>query len=164
MTPEHLLDFGIKPALSLLPAHMDKPAARALLLAIALQESGAAHRRQIGGPAKSYFQFERAGVVGVLNHRASAAHAGDVCHLLDIEATVDAVHAAIEFSDLLASAFARLLLWTLPEPLPKSDETDLGWSQYVGAWRPGRPRPEDWPDNFARGWTIINARKALRRR
>ena len=42
----------IPAALSLLPPKMDTPEARAMLGAIALQESALRYRQQVGGPAK----------------------------------------------------------------------------------------------------------------
>ena len=53
--------YALPAACSLLPARMDTRAARALLVAIGLQESRFEHRRQIGGPARGFFQFEAMG-------------------------------------------------------------------------------------------------------
>ena len=47
MTPELLLKTAIIPALSLLDPKLDAPAARAMLIAIALQETGLRARRQM---------------------------------------------------------------------------------------------------------------------
>jgi hypothetical protein len=33
--------------------------------------------------------------------------------------------------------------------LPRLGESGVAWAQYVKAWRPGRPRPLDWPHNYA---------------
>jgi hypothetical protein len=52
------------------------------------------------------------------------------------------VHRALSHNDILACAFARLLLWIDKAPLP-STEAD-GWRYYVRNWRPGRPRIERW--------------------
>ena len=61
--------------MQLLPAKMDSPQARAMLKAIALQESRFEHRKQIGGPARGFWQFEQGGGVrGVLNHPYSREH------------------------------------------------------------------------------------------
>jgi hypothetical protein len=70
-------------ALAGLPASMDSPQARVLLIAIALQESRLTHRDQIvkgkkpgvKGPALGLWQFEKGGGVrGVLRHPASKPH------------------------------------------------------------------------------------------
>ena len=102
----------IDAALALLPPKMDSVEARVLLLAIALQESGFKSRRQYGnGPARGYWQFEAAGgVIGVLAHHSTASRARIVCGLRDVKPVVQDVHAALEFDDVLAAAFARLLL------------------------------------------------------
>jgi len=133
-------------ALSLLPTRMDTPEARRMLLAIGLQESRFEHRRQISGPARGFWQFERGGVVGVIRHPATKDHlrAAVVALHYDAELADDDVglHATIEHNDVLAAVVARLNLWWLPEPL--ATEPGEGWNQYLSAWRPGRPRHESW--------------------
>jgi hypothetical protein len=155
MTPFLFLELAVKPALSLLPPAMDSTAARAFVIAICLQESELKARRQLpAGPARGYAQFERPGVAGVLTHAASRQHALAVCHDLDIVPAQSAVHAALQYQDVLCAAFARLLLWTLPQPLPGRDEAPEGWEQYLSAWRPGKPRQSTWLANYQRGWQI----------
>lgn len=152
MTPAVFIRVALDPALSLLPAQMDSAAARALTLAIAMQESGLRHRRQIGGPARGYAMFERAGVAGVLTHPATAELSRGLCAALDIKPTIQAVYEAIECADVLAVGFARLLLWTDAAPLPSADDTQMAWRYYQRTWRPGRPRLGTWPANYATGW------------
>lgn len=140
-----LQSLAIDPAISLLTDRMSSRTGKVMLIAIALQESRAKYRAQIGGPARGYWQFERGGgTYGVLKHHASAAHAKRVCETLDIKAETYAVYDAIEYNDVLAAALARLLLWTLPQPLPATREE--GWAQYIEAWRPGKPHPSTWPE------------------
>jgi len=155
MTPALLIDIALVPAFRFLPPEMDSLAARAFLLTVVQQESRLRHRRQIHGPARSYFQFERAGVRAVLGHLASAEHARRACALLDVEPTTDAVYLAIEHHDVLACIFARLLLWTLPGKLPQEHEPDLAWSQYLSAWRPGKPHRSTWDGFFIEAWRIV---------
>ena len=160
MTPSYLLEHAIRPALRLLPANMDGQAASAQILAIALQESRCEHRRQIGGPAHGYWQFEQGGGVrGVLRHPASKPYIRQVLAALDYDAPAEELpevcYIAIEHNDTLAAAFARLLLWTLPEALPGRDDVDEGWRQYLEAWRPGKPHPDTWEANFAAAWRIV---------
>lgn len=138
-------------ALSLLPERMDTPEARILLLAIAGQESGYEHRRQVGGPALSLWQFERIGLTGVLMHPASTRHADAVCAALLYDThQPDDVHRAMEHNDVLACALARLLLWTDPHPLPPIGEYDWAWDYYLRTWRPGKPHRERWANNYHR--------------
>ncbi len=130
-------------ALSLLPPAMDTRAARIMLLSIGLQESKFQHRMQLAGPARGFWQFEKGGgVAGVFAHPATAGLAETVCAALNYPATAVVVYQALADNDVLACAFARLLLWTLPEPMAVTAED--GWRQYLAAWRPGTPRPETW--------------------
>ena len=132
-----LSGFGIAP---------DRNATR-MMLAVAGQESGYAARRQAGGgPAHGWWQFERGGAAGVLGHPASQRLARLSCAALLVAPTADAVHAAIEQNDMLACIFARLLLLTDPAPMPVNP--DMGWTIYARCWRPGAPRPADWPRNW----------------
>ncbi len=55
-SPQHFLASVIRPTLMTLGLY--SPAAEQLLLATAIQESHLTHRKQIGGPALSYFQIE----------------------------------------------------------------------------------------------------------
>jgi len=161
MTTGLFLRTAIEPALALLPEAMHTPEARALVLAIALQESRLRHRRQIGGPARGYCQFEQGGgCTGVLTHRASTVHAQVICTALDVTPTPAAVYAALEFQDLLAASFARLLLWTDPEALPTDqgmDGAEAGWRIYLRTWRPGKPHEGTWPECYARAWSTVEA-------
>lgn len=122
--------------------------ARVLLLAIAGQESGWEARRQTPGPARGFWQFEQSGGVrGVLKHPASAPRIAKVCAVLSIPTDEATVYEAIAWSDHIAGAMARLLLWTDPAPLPIAD-SDAGWRYYDANWRPGHPRPDDWAGNY----------------
>ena len=54
-----------------------------------------------------------------------------------------------EWDDVLAAAFARLLLFTDPAKLPKLGDADGAWQLYLRTWRPGKPHPHTWPDLYA---------------
>lgn len=151
-----IIKAGIEPALALLPANMDSPAARVMLLAIGLQESRFVHRRQIGGPARGFWQFEKGGGVrGVLTHAASASLARQVCEVRGVAPTSAAVYAQLESDDVLAAAFARLLLWTDPARLPDVGDSKGGWDLYARTWRPGKPHPETWPAMYAQALAAV---------
>jgi hypothetical protein len=158
VTPRDFLTVAVTPALSLLPERMESVAARAMMVAIALQESDLRHRRQINGPAVSYFQFERAGIYGVLTHPASASFAREVCYRLDYPTSVEELYRVMDHADVLAAAFARLLLWTIPERLPLAVETPMAWKQYTTqSWNPGKPHPARWNERWARAWLEVLA-------
>lgn len=149
---DSILHSAINPALKLLPVKMDSDAARVMLLSIGLQESRFEYRVQktrdpyIPGPAKGYWQFERGGgVYGVMSHPATTDLARQVCEDRGVMFDSPLIHARLEFDDVLAAAFARLLLWTDRAPLPKVDAShDEAWNSYVRNWRPGKPHRETW--------------------
>ncbi|AZR95088.1 hypothetical protein BBB39_15995 [Bordetella trematum] len=151
MTLDQIIKWAINPALALLPPGMDTPAARVMLLSIGLQESRFLHRRQLGnGPARGLWQFERGGGVrGVLTHPASREHAYRICGLRGVEPVAAVVHPALEFDDVLAAAFARLLMWTDAWRLPAVGDVKGGWELYIRTWRPGKPHPQTWGGLYA---------------
>lgn len=146
MSPAQCLQHVVVPALALLgAARYDSSEARVMLLAIAKQESGLAHRRQVKGPARGLWQFERAGGVrGVLNHSSSRAAAASLCHARGVTPQEAVVYAQLERDDILAAGFARLLLFTLPQRLPAIGNVPVAWAQYLDAWRPGKPHINRW--------------------
>jgi hypothetical protein len=134
----------------LLPAKFDSPEARAMLLASGGQESGFATRQQIGGPAHGLWQNEQGGMVhGVLTNSATSRYARSFCSLQCVAPIESDVYAAIKFDDLLACAIARLGLWADPQPLPALGDEQGAWACYLRNWRPGKPRPDSWPANYA---------------
>jgi len=137
---------AIDPALTLLPAKMDTPEARIMLLAIGLQESRFEHRRQLvgnpprpTGPAKSFWQAEQGGgmVHGVRLHAETSAAASHLYQARGIPARDAAIWNAIEHDDVLAAGLARLLLWSDPMRLPAVRDEDGAWALYLRTWRPG---------------------------
>lgn len=154
MTPETLLSSIIRPTMLLMHPRLDNVAADRLLIAIALQESALAHRRQIRGPARGFWQFELGGVRGVMMHRASAPDAVTLCKTLIFEATPEAVYRSIETNDTLACGIARLLLWTDRAPLPSNE--DSAWGYYLRCWRPGKPHRERWGANWDAATRAVN--------
>jgi hypothetical protein len=156
---EQIARFVIPAALDLLPPAMTSPEARAMLLAIGLQESEFRLRRQSGGgPARGFWQFEKPGIRGVVTHTASRKHLATVLGELRYGAALGqtaTLHAIVEHNDILACIFARLLLWTLPDPLPTPDQAARGWAQYLDAWRPGNPRPETWGAHYDQAWAYV---------
>lgn len=151
-----MLAYVLPAAFSLLPDEMWSPEATALLLSIGLQESRFEFRRQIGGPAKSFFMFELAGIKGVLSHADSADPIAAVLRRLRYPtATPNELLAAVEHNDVLAACFARCLLWTLPNRLPRASEGREAYQQYISAWGPGKPRPDSWTTNYAVAWGAV---------
>jgi hypothetical protein len=162
---EFLLSFVIRPTLPVfLPERMTSAPAVAMLLAIALQESGLRHRVQQGsrGPlphlARGWWEFERGGgVLGVLQHSATSELARKAALRLGYQPSANDVHQAIADNDALACVFARLLLWTLPQRLPGPAERDMAYRQYLDAWRPGKPGPNRWQGSYLIAWETVDA-------
>jgi hypothetical protein len=155
VTPADYLNTAIKPALAKLPRTMQSLDAEMLILAIALQESDLRHRRQIGGPARGYPQFELIGVRGVIEHPASMRHATALCAVLDVPTAPETIYEAIAWHDVLSAGFSRLALWRDPQPLPTESEPDKAWAYYLRCWGPGKPKPEKWADNWNRAWGAL---------
>src|SRR5690606_38323275 len=125
---------AITPAMHLLPERMESPRARVVMLAIAGQEADFRHGYQelntpgAKGPARGLWQFERGGgVVGVLTHAASRDQAKRIALEPIGSAGADAVWQALEYDDVLAGVFARLLLWTDPQALPALGDVNGAW-------------------------------------
>lgn len=161
MELDQVIRASLSPALALLPSAMSSPHAQRLLLAIGLQESRFQHRRQIGGPARGFWQFEqRGGVRGVLTHAASRDEARMLCVARDVAPSSATVYATLETDDVLAAGFARLLLWTDPWPLPLPGDIDGAWALYLRTWRPGKPHPQTWPALYARASAALGGSHA----
>ncbi|CUJ98422.1 Uncharacterised protein [Achromobacter sp. 2789STDY5608615] len=158
-----ITDTALNLGLALLPARMDTPEARVMLLAIGLQESRFVHRRQIGGPARGFWQFEkgtrasRGGVWGVFLHAASKDHLAALCKARSVAGDPDAIYGALEYDDVLAAGVARLLLWTDPKALPPVGDADAAWALYLRTWRPGRPHTQTWPALYAQATAALEA-------
>lgn len=134
-----------RPAMTLLPDAMRSERAALIGLAIGGQETGYRTRVQMGGgPARSFWQFEKGGVRAVF--RSEAALAASVCSGLGVLPAVESVHAALATNDLLGAVFARLLLWSDPHPLPA--DSAGAYQLYLRAWRPGKPDDARWPSAY----------------
>lgn len=162
----HIHTVAIPAALGLLPGQMTSLEARAMLLAIGLQESGFVARQQGGtkktpgeGPAKSFWQFEKnGGALELLESPATRPILTPICSLLGYPRwTAADLHEAMEHNDVLAAVMARLLLWKDPRTLPTALEPDKGWRMYLDRWRPGKPHPSTWPGHFARAWEVVTS-------
>ncbi len=145
----------IDPSMRLLPQRMDSDKARVMLVAIGMQESGLKNRVQIvqgggAGPARGLWQFERGGgVKGVLTHPAVSKIALGICEQRRVDGTVQtAVWDELSKDDILACCFARLLLYTDPNPLPPIGDEEAAWQLYNRVWRPGKPHRDRWASNY----------------
>lgn len=164
MTPELFLTRIVNPGLFFLRrAGGPKPtdAVRHMLITIALQESGPdLNARYQGspssspGPARGWWQFEQGGgVAGVLAHFSTEVLSKEVCNRCSVQPDSPAVWRALEGHDLLATSFARMLLFTDPAAIPTAPAPS--WEMYMRLWRPGKPHPETWGKNWQTAATVL---------
>ena len=160
---------AVNQAFALLPTKMDSRQARIVHAAIGYQESRYDHRRQIitvaregkkvnvpEGPAMGFWQFESGGgVKGVMHHASTSALAKQVCAARNVAFEQDAIWKALQVDDVLAAAFARLLMWTDSSPLPFSESG--AWHMYIRTWRPGKPHIASWPDAWKYAHKVVTA-------
>lgn len=130
--------------------------ARILLLAIGLQESEFKHRKQIGGPAHSFWQEEPNGIRAVMHNEITKPYLQCVCAAMGIEFNLDEIYHEVVHNDELACVVARLILYADPHKLPEVGDQDGAWACYLFNWRPGKPRPADWPNNYKAASEQIN--------
>lgn len=151
MTLSDVISTAIAPALALLPAQMDTPEARVMLLSIGLQESRFTARQQVGGPAHGLWQFEqgtpasKGGIWGVYLHSASSYWLSGLCDERSVSFDPVSIYNAVVTDDVLAAGVARLMLFTDPRKLPAVNDVQGSWQTYARVWNPGKPKPDTWP-------------------
>lgn len=161
----------VRPVLSYLSTEHRVPAgprAEAMMLAIGLQESRFIHRDQVVpgklagqvGPATGFWQFEKGGgVAGVMQHAMTADIARHVAAASAIAFDRDVIWRsfATPAGDQLAAAFARLLLFTDPRPLPEAaaESEEAAWQCYVRNWRPGKPHRDTWGGFWSQALALV---------
>lgn len=147
---------AVNESYTLLPPKMDSYWARVNQAAVGFQESQYLTRVQYwGGPARGYWQFEEGGgVKGVMNHKATADLARSVCHARGVPFIRRTVWEALATDDVLAAAFARLLMYTDPYPLPTTAAES--WTAYAKRlWRPGKPHMDKWESSWGFGLKVV---------
>lgn len=161
------LRYVIPAAFAVLPEAMRSTNATAQMLAIGLQESKFLERHQLPrsrggplGPANGLWQFEElGGINGVIEHPLTRGPLAEALRRLrygNLIGNRHALHALVADNDIVAAVFARLNLWWLPTRLPGQYEPEMGWRQYLDAWRPGSPHPTTWPAYYAEAWERVN--------
>jgi hypothetical protein len=148
----------IIPALQLLPAKMGHQKAILQLGATAIQESNLQHRRQHPtGPARSFWQMEPIAIQDVVTRPSSIAHARALCQFFDVRFNWRDIYDAIQHGqyDVFACALARLNYWNDITSIPDVDQIQRAWNYYIRVWRPGKPRPDHWPESYWRAYGAI---------
>ena len=150
--PQTFAATVITPALQQI--NLFSPAAQQLLLGTALQESGLATRRQMGGgPALGFFQMEPATANDIWDNylKFRAPLAALVTGLLSTPAA-DRV-AELETNDSYAAGMARIRYARVPEALPALDDIDAMaayWKQHYNT-----PGGAGTADEFVATWTRV---------
>jgi len=130
--------------------------AEVMLVTIALQESRIKYRQQLGGPARSFWQFEHGGgCVGVCSHPSSSSYMKEVMQALGYSFDSHVLYDKMMDNDILAACAARLLLWTDPKSLPAVGQVDAAWDTYKRIWRPGKPHPETWGELYKQAVEVL---------
>lgn len=133
------------------------PEAKVLLLAIGLQESGFVDRVQKdNGPAHSFWQEEPNGIKAVMYNSVNKPYLLRACNSMGIAFDWYDIYEEVINNDELACIVARLILYADPAKLPTVGDSDGAWEYYIANWRPGKPRPQDWPDNYKAAMEYIN--------
>ena len=77
-----------------------------------------------------------------------------MCSRRDVAFDPDEIYDAMLSDDILGAACARLLMWTDPYAIPT--EPEPAWHMYADrTWRPGKPRPDDWPGNYVQASQVM---------
>lgn len=155
MTMTHVDKYIVIPGLKHLNTQMHSPAARAMLLAIGMQESRLKFRQQLRGSAKGLWQFEIIAVAELLRHPRTRLHTQAVLQRLDYPLSPDRVYHALDDNDILAAVLARLLLWTVPDPLPSQNNVWGAWAQYRKVWKPGKNYTALWTGFYTNAWNVV---------
>ena len=151
MRPKYLVDTVINPTLNMMQDYVGIPYnayAENLLLAIALQESNLMARIQgpnDTGPARSFWQFEKIGVVDVFQRQKTALKV--MCDALVLPCEPGKLHLMMAYNDMIACVIARLTLRLDPRSLGLATTEEGAWEYYIRNWRPGKPHRNRWDEN-----------------
>jgi len=149
MDAHHLRTEIIRP--TLLRIHLWSAAAEEILLMIAAHEShlGALGRRQVGGgPARGMYQME--GATHALCWRWLRKNRPAIAlAILDLIEPAQPDAALLEKSDEYATAMGRVLLLSIPSPLPDATNVE-GMAVYAKRhWNgPGKATPEKYASAY----------------
>ena len=158
---EAILDEIIEPGLALLPPALVSDEAAVLLLATGLQESRFVYRRELGGQGLGFWRLSGSMMTQVLQHPQTARLAQRLCEAAGIECRARTLHAALEFNDGLAAAFARLLLLSAGQGLPPCGRPEQAWLLYLRLWQPQHPSHLSWAPLYRHACHAVHGRHPL---
>lgn len=139
--------------------------AACMSVAIKVQESGLTMIRDQGdpniiGPATGPWQFEKnGGVAEILEDGKIGPIAHELCRRVGVRPERDPVWRLFTTAagDDLSCAFARLLIFRDPAPLPARTPANAkaAYDYYHRRWRPGADREHDWPASWQAGLATV---------
>ncbi len=153
----------LRPAISLMrtvlgttPAY-DGDNARLQLLATIGQESNYHDRVQIGGPARGWCQFERAGGCReVLTNVHTKAQAVAILDFLRLPTNDEmAIFSLLAWNDFLAVIFGRLNYWRDSHPMPVIGDEEGAWKLYIRVWGAGKPDRNRWSTAYQGALAVV---------
>ena len=164
MTPDIFFTRIVEPTLKWMDASPSvsiptRPSAQVLVMTIAGQESRWKDRRQIGGPARGFWQFEGGPYSGTADvFLQTPRQLGTVCAMCEVPYDQETVFEALAWNDTLACAMARLLLWSDPAPLPSVGDKEGAWDYYIRRWKPGAPHRSSWDGLYDQSLSAIGVK------
>lgn len=147
-TPQTFSTTVIRPVLVRLGLH--SPAAEQLLLATAIQESHLIYRKQIGGPALSYFQIEPNTHDDIWNNFLKFRPHLSSMIVSFMTSPVANKTKELETNDKYAAAIARIHYLRVPAPIPQYNDIPkmaAYWKRYYNTIL-GKGREIDFINNW----------------
>lgn len=124
------------------------------LMAFAGHESNWTLFRQIPlGPGRGPWMLGLVTTMDVLLNDATKTMAAAVCSVFQVDP--GSAYSQFTTNLPLAYAFARLLLWADPNPLPIVGNSDECWTCYTRVWRPGIPHQDTWASFYAESLAVV---------
>src|SRR5262249_55301759 len=132
--------------------------ARLLLVAIGCQESAFKTRRQLKGPARGWWQFEKRGGGDEVARVPKSQPFRDAARESGFHNDMDTHYVAIGGpAGELACTTSRGILWAYPQPLPERGDEDGAYSYYTRVWRPGKPSRARWSTSYQTALEVVPA-------
>lgn len=135
------------------------------IIATGLQESQVMFRKQVpSGPARGFLQIEPPTAIAAYDKDAYLR--GELMNLrlnttqlLPTNTTAarrNYLANVCELNDPACVLIGRSIMWLDPSPIPEIGDVEGAWDFYaLKTWRPGKPRPEHWWDNYMQAVNVV---------
>ena len=159
-------DLFVRPALDEAAARHNRPALNSPLalryvVAAMVQESDMLEVVQRPtGPGRGMAQFEggETQALGGLLKLPQVAWVRTSITELGWPLDREILHWACMVDQRVSALLARALYWSDPAPL--QDDEQIAYAIFTRCWRPGKPRPQDWPRSWRMAGEIVSAAPA----